>query len=143
MPWLEGPALSQFGGSQDHGHKKNGNPIGAASQHRRHELADLDQQPVAPDLETEQGRQLADQHGEGDAIHVAVADRLGEQFGDETQASGARQKAQATGDEGQHRGQGHGALGIPRRHRQHDAEDEGDKRRIRPITRIRLGPKRP
>ena len=48
------------------------------------------------DREAEQLRQLADQHGERDAVHVAVADRLREQLGDEADAQQADRDAHET-----------------------------------------------
>ena len=43
------------------------------------------QRPRALDLEAEKLWQLTDQDRECDAVHVAIADRLGEELGDEAE----------------------------------------------------------
>ena len=84
--------------------------------------------------------QLADQHGERDAVHVAVADRLGQQLGDESQAHHADQDAHQPGH---HR---HHARQRPRRASGRRADSGSTTARITaaseesgPSTRMRLG----
>ena len=83
------------------------------------------------DREAEQLGQLADQHCQRDAVHVAIADRLGEQLGDEAEPRRARQDAHGPGDHSHHAGQGHSASGVSAGERQHDAEDHGGERGVR------------
>ena len=69
------------------------------------EGAALADQVVAAGREPEQRRQLAHQHRQGDAVHVAVADRLGQQLGDEAEAGDAGQHADRARHQRHHRGQ--------------------------------------
>jgi hypothetical protein len=68
-------------------------PVGAAFEHRGGDGPKIMQRSGVFDREAEQLGQLADQHGECNAVHVAVADRLGQQFGDKTQARQAGEDA--------------------------------------------------
>jgi hypothetical protein len=70
----------------------------------------------------------ADQHGQGDAIHVAVADRLGEELGDEPEPRDTRQDADDTGDDRHHPGQRDRALRVAGGQRRDHAEDNGGQR---------------
>jgi hypothetical protein len=82
--------------------------------------------------ESEQLRQLADQHGRRDAVHVSVANRLGKKLGDETESAQPGQHAKDAGYDGHRAGQSDCAIGIARGKRQNDGEDDGGERRIRP-----------
>ena len=90
------------------------------------------QRPGAVDREAEQLGQLADQHRERDAVHVAVADRLGQQLGDEPQAHHADQDAHQPRHHRHHARHGHGAHRIAGRERQHDRENHRGERGVRP-----------
>ena len=61
-------------------------PVGLPLQQRLAEVPEIAQWPLAVERKAEQPGQLTDQYGERDAVHVAVADRFRQQFGDETQA---------------------------------------------------------
>ena len=85
--------------------------------------------PSLIDREAEELGQLADQHRQRNAVHVAVADRLGQQFGDEAQPRDARQDADQPRDDRHHAGQRDGASGIAAGQRKDDAEyDRGQRR---------------
>jgi hypothetical protein len=60
------------------------------------------QRIVGIDREAEELGQLADQHGQGNAVHVAVADRFREQLGDEAETRDARQDAEDPRDHRHH-----------------------------------------
>jgi hypothetical protein len=60
------------------------------------------QRALALDRETEQFGQLADQHGQGDAVHVAVTNRLRQQLGDKPEPQQAGQNAHGTRYDGHH-----------------------------------------
>ena len=91
----------------------------------------LAQRAVRGDGEAEELRDLAQQHRQRDAVHVAVADRLREQLGDEAETCEARGNADDAGDDCHHSGQRDRALRLARRKRQHDREDHGRERRVR------------
>ena len=91
----------------------------------------LAQRSVRLDGEAEELRDLAQQHRQRDAVHVAVADRLREQLGDEAEPRQARRDAHDAGHDRHHSGQRDRALRIARRKRQHDGEDHGRERRVR------------
>jgi hypothetical protein len=55
--------------------------------------------------EAEQSWQLAGDHRQRDTIHVAIADRLGQQLGDEAQPRDAGSDAQHARHQGHHAGQ--------------------------------------
>jgi hypothetical protein len=82
----------------------------------------VSQRPVALDREAEELGQLADQYGQGDSVHVTVADRLGKKLGYETQPRYACQNAQDPRDDRHHAGQGNSAKRIAARQRKDDAE---------------------
>ena len=94
-----------------------------------HEVA---QRPGAVDRKAEQLGQLADQHRERDAVHVAVADRLGQQLGDESQAHDADQDAHQPRHHRHQARHRHGAHRVAGRQRQHDREDHRGERGVRP-----------
>jgi hypothetical protein len=77
-------------------------------------------------------RQLADQHCEGDTIHIAVADRLGEELRDEPETQNTYQHAYQTRDHRHHAREGYRAHGVPTREREHDRKNYRRERRIRP-----------
>ena len=105
-------------------------PVGSAAQHRRGDGPQASQRPVALDREPEELGQLADQHRQRNAVHVAVADRLGQQFGDEAQTRQAGQDAHRPGDDRHHAGQRDGAHRVAAGQRQDDGEDDGRQRRV-------------
>ena len=90
-----------------------------------------EQRTVALDREAEELRKLADQHRQRDAVHVAVADRLGQKLGDEAETRHAGQDAHRAGDDRHHAGERDGAVRIAAGQRQDDAEDDGGQRRVR------------
>src|SRR5512139_453550 len=104
--------------------------VGAAFEHRRGNRPQVPQRAAALDREAEQLGQLADQHRQRDAVHVAVADRLGQEFGDEAQARHAGQDARHPGDDGHHAGQRDGARRVAVGQRQDDGEDDRGERRV-------------
>jgi hypothetical protein len=106
--------------------------VGLAGQQRLREFPELAQRLVASHRKTEEFRQLTDQHGQRDAVHVAVTDRLGEQFGDEAETRDAGEDAQRARDHGHHPGQRDGAQRVAAGQRQDDREDHGGQRGIRP-----------
>ena len=59
--------------------------------------------------------QLTDQYGQGNAVHVSIADRLRKEFSDEPQARHARQNADGPGYDRHHAGQGDGTRGLAAR----------------------------
>ncbi len=87
--------------------------------------------PVRVDGKAEQLRDLAQQHGQRDAVHVAVADRLREQLGDEAEPREARGDANEAGYDRHRTRQRDGALRIACRQRQDDGQDHGRERGIR------------
>ena len=87
--------------------------------------------PSRVDRETEELRQLAEEHRQRDAVHVAVADRLREQLGHEAEAREARRDAHDARDDRHRAGQRDRALRVARRQRQHDREDHGRQRGVR------------
>jgi hypothetical protein len=58
--------------------------------------------------EAEELGQLTEQHGQRDPVHVAVADGLGQQVGDEPEAGEPGEHAQQAREDRQHAGQGDG-----------------------------------
>ena len=88
--------------------------------------------PCAVDRKAEELGQLAHQHRQRDAVHVAIADGLGEQFGDEAQARQPGQHAEQPGDERHHAAQRDGALGAAGGQRHDHGGNQRRQRRIRP-----------
>ena len=125
-------ALEQQDRRQRAGADRERRPVGLAAQHRLGDLHEVAQRPGAVDRKAEQLGQLADQHRERDAVHVAVADRLGQQLGDESQAHRADQDAHQPRHHRHHARQGHGAHRVASRERQHDRENHRGERGIRP-----------
>ena len=103
-----------------------------AAQHRFSDLREVAQRPDAVDRKAEQLGQLADQHRERDAVHVTVADRLGQQLGDEPQAHHSYQDAHQPRNDRHRARQGHGPHRIATRERQHDRENHRGKSGVRP-----------
>ncbi|MHC2425729.1 hypothetical protein ACVIST_002474 [Bradyrhizobium elkanii] len=120
---------------QDHRQRRNADPEGRPMRLSVDDCSDdrpeAAQRSIAFNGKAEQLWQLADQHGQGYSVHVAVADRLGEKLGQESQPRDARDDAYRAGDDGHHGGQGCRAQGIAARQRNDDAEDDGRKRRVR------------
>ena len=82
------------------------------------------------DLEPEQFGQLADQYGQRNAVHVAVADRLGKQLGDEAETCQAGDDAYHTRHHGHHAGQGDGPHRVAAGQRQDNGEDDRGQRGV-------------
>ena len=87
-------------------------PVGGTAQDPLADSPQADQRAFELDREAEKLRQLADQHGQRDAVHVAVADRLGEQLGDEAEAQHAGQDAHRAGDDRHDAGECHRPHGV-------------------------------
>ncbi|MNP31044.1 hypothetical protein D3C76_1241490 [compost metagenome] len=107
---------------QDHrqrggAHQESG-PVGLALHHPGGDRPQVSERTVGLDRKTEDLRQLTDQHRDGDAVHVAVADRFGQQLGNEAQACDARQ--------------GNRAMRVAARQWQDDGKDHCRQRGIRP-----------
>jgi hypothetical protein len=107
-------------------------PVGSSFKNRTGNIPRASQRSFALDREAEELRQLADQYGQRNSIHVAVAYRLGEELSDKAQARDAGQNADRTRDNGHHAGQRYGAKGIAPGQRSDDAENDGCQSRIRP-----------
>ncbi len=75
---------------------------------------------------------MADQQGDGDAIHIAVADRLGEQIGHKSEACQTGQNAEQPGKQRQHGGQRSRTDRVPLGQGQHGCRNQGGQCRIRP-----------
>ncbi len=80
------------------------------------------------DRKTEQLGQLTDQYRQRNAVHVAVADRLGQQFGDEAEARDAGHDTHHPRHDRHHAGQGNGTQRVAARQRQDDREDDRRQR---------------
>ena len=85
---------------------------------------------VALDREPAELRQLTDQSGQGNAVHVSITDRLGKEFGNEPQTRQAGQNAHCPGYDRHHSGQGDGTHGVAARLRQDHGEDDGSQGRV-------------
>ena len=107
-------------------------PVGFPLQHGLRDSEQLPQRPGVLHGEAEHLGQLADQHGQRDSVHVAVTDRLGEQFGDETEATQASHDAHTPRDDCHHAGERDGAQRVTAGQRHNDGEDQGGQRGIRP-----------
>jgi hypothetical protein len=79
-----------------------------------HEIA---QWTGAIDRETQQLWQLTDQHCERNAIHISVADRFREEFGNEPKAQRAYQNAHQARDQRHYARKSHCTHGIATRER--------------------------
>ena len=91
----------------------------------------LAQGTVGGNRKAEELRNLAQQHRQRDAVHVAVADRLRQQLGNEAQTREAGRHAHDAGDD-RHRGTGcDRPLRVARRQRQDDRQNHGRERRVR------------
>ena len=76
------------------------------------ESGELTDEVVGVDLEPEQLRQLTDEDGERQPVHVADHRRLGEQVGDEAQPRDGGEDHDRGDHDRQHRGQCHRSLGV-------------------------------
>ncbi|MNZ79064.1 hypothetical protein D3C78_976580 [compost metagenome] len=106
-------------------------PVGLASGDGLDQMPQIEQGAFALDGDAEQLGHLGDQHDQGDAVHVAVADRLGQQLGDEAQAQQADDDANHAGYHRHHAGQGDRAHRVAAGEWQHHGEDRRGERRIR------------
>ncbi len=95
-------------------------------------MPQVEQRPDAVNRGPEQLRQLADQHRERNAVHVAVADGLRQQLGDETEARQSRGHAHQARHQRHHAGQRDRPHRVACRKWQQNSEDHGCQRRIRP-----------
>ena len=89
------------------------------------------QRPFGIDREPEELGKLADEHSQSDTVHVTVADRLGEQFGNEAETPDAHQDKRGSGDKRHHAGQRDRANWVASRKGHNDPEDDGCERRVR------------
>ncbi len=90
-------------------------------------------QEIRPgDREAHQLRDLAHDHGQGDAVHVADADRSREQVGQEPEPRGGRADTDGAHHQGERGGEGHGAPIIAAGERDDRGRDGSDERRVRP-----------
>ncbi|MCY1419284.1 hypothetical protein D9M71_348700 [compost metagenome] len=106
-------------------------PVGLAGSDGLDQMPQVEQGAFAVDGNAEQLGRLGDQHDQGNAVHVAVADRRGQQLGDEAQAQQAGEDAHQSGNHRHHAGQGDGAQRVAAGQRQHHGEDQRGERRIR------------
>ncbi|MCY1518166.1 hypothetical protein D9M68_528750 [compost metagenome] len=107
-------------------------PVGLPGQDGAAQRDHLTQRAGILDRDGEQLGQLADQHGQGDAVHIAVADRLGQQFGDEAEAQQPHHDADHARDHRHHAGHQDGARRIAAGNLQDHGEDRRGQGRIRP-----------
>ena len=98
--------------------------VRAAGRHRPRKAPGLLQRTVGRHGETEQLGKLAQEHGQRDAVHVAVANRLREQFRDEPQTRQSGRDAHETRHDRHHAGQRDGTRGIAARERQDDGQND-------------------
>ncbi|MNL06250.1 hypothetical protein D3C87_1268820 [compost metagenome] len=138
---------------QDHGDQDAGNPVetleqqydgqagcphcqavrvGLAIGNRPGQFPQLAQRTGILDRDGEQLRQLADQYGQRNPIHIAVADGLRQQFCDEPKAQQPQHDAEQPGNDGHQAGGGDGARGIAGGSGDDDGEDRRRQRGIRP-----------
>ena len=111
---------------------RNGCPVGQALRNALHQADRFLNQIIPARREAEDFGQLADEHGERDAVQIAQADGLGEQIGDEAEARQPGEDAQGAGEEGEHAGQRHQAVGVAGGQRHNGRGDDRGQRRVRP-----------
>ncbi|MDT4839022.1 hypothetical protein FQZ97_728010 [compost metagenome] len=124
--------LEQQDNHQAAGAHDEGVPVGLAIEHRLEQGQRIAQGAGAFDGNAKQLWCLAYQHRQRDAVHVAVANRLGQQFGDEPESQQAGTYADQARDQCHGAGQDDCALRVAAGQRQHDRENDGNQRRIRP-----------
>ncbi|CFL93666.1 Uncharacterised protein [Bordetella pertussis] len=124
-------ALEQQDEDQGRASHRKAVSVGLAVEHGLRELPEFAQRAAVVGGDGEQLGQLARQHDQRDAVHVAVADGLGQQLGDESQPQQAQDDAEQPGDDGHEAGRGHRAHGVALRDAEHDREDGRGQRRIR------------
>jgi hypothetical protein len=98
--------------------------VGGASEDLLDGRDDLAEQPVSLDREAAQLADLADEDGEGQAVHVADHGRLGQQVGDEAQLGRPGGDHEDADKDRLDRGQHHGPDGVAAR-----GEQRQDRRR--------------
>ena len=125
-------ALEQKDHRQGSGADRERRPVRLSRQHGLRECPDPPQRTFALAGETEELGQLADDHRQRNAVHVPVADRLGQKLGDETEPRDPRQDAYRPRNDRHHAGDGDGATRVAAGERHHDGENDGNQRRIRP-----------
>ena len=107
-------------------------------------VAHLVDEAVGVGREAEQLGQLPDDDGDGQAVHVADLDLVGEQVGDEAELADAETDLdQPDHEQRQHPGQGDGGRGVVATHRASGAiaaKISGDTDESGPSTRTRDGP---
>jgi hypothetical protein len=79
----------------------------------------------------EQLRDLAQDHRERDAVHIAIADRLREELGDEPEARESGRNAHDAGHDRHRPARAERTVGITGGYRQDDRENHGRQRRVR------------
>jgi hypothetical protein len=72
--------------------------------------------------------QLTQQHGERNAVHVAVANRLRQQLNDKAESCQAGDDANDTGNQRHHSSKSHRTIRISSRERQNNCEDDRSER---------------
>jgi hypothetical protein len=115
--------------------------VGPAVENGLGDAPKVAQRPISLNRHSEYFGQLVDQHGERDAVHIAIANRLGEQFGYEPEPEETCQNAHYTRHHSHHAGQGHGARRIATGVRQHDCQYHRGEGRIRPEHKDAAGTK--
>ncbi len=106
-------APQQQDGRQCSQANRKSHPIHPAGQDGSADRPQVPQGARALDREAEQLRELADQDGQGDAVHIAIADRLGQELGHEAQARQPGQDQDRPRYERHHAAQDDGALRVP------------------------------
>jgi hypothetical protein len=90
----------------------------------------LAQRAFAVDRKAAELGDLTEQNGECDAIHVAVADGLGEQLGNETELGESGGNAQQARNDCHHAADANGTLRVACRQRGHHAEEDCGEGRV-------------
>ena len=124
-------AFQQKDDRERRGADGEGSPVHLPGEQRADDRPELTQRTLGVDREAEELRQLADQHGQRDAVHVPVADRLGQELGDEAQTRDARHNAHRARHDRHRPRQRDGTLRIAGGERHDHGEDDGGQRGIR------------
>jgi len=95
------------------------------------QVAGFRKEAARTDGEAEHFGQLADQHGQRDAVDIAVPDGPGEKIGNEAEFGQASQNAQQPRQNRQHGSQRHRLFRIAGGKRQNRRGDEADQRGVR------------
>ena len=90
MPGTRRPSFQQQNQQQAPAANRQRRDVGARPLRLVGDPLHLSQRPVRLDREAEELRNLTEHHGQRDAVHVAVADRLREKLGDEAETRETR-----------------------------------------------------